>query len=302
MDTEFTDVEFAGQRVLVPKGGYYDRFGGNPDLDVVAHDPAAGNIDFFRRIPKTIVASRVGPVWSPNFYYRTSHVQALMLAPIRKIRAMVPGPLEPLRALPGYGLVVLTIFSYAVCDNDPYREVSVAAVIRRPGARGSHALELLDSMRKQSFFAHVLALPVDTEIARVRGVFGYQLPKWRTGIQLDISPDGIHAGIATTDGAPDVTLTAPLPTLRRIPSQSRLSTNTSIGLVDGEWRQTQFVTNPIELAETMLPRDVRLARAGGPISQLLDGLGVGRIVRFDVVKDAQMVLHMPRPLNAMPAA
>ncbi len=301
MFEELTEVEFAGHKVMVPKGGYYDRFRSNPDLDEVAKDPAAGNIDFFRRIPKVMVASRIGPTWAPNFYYRTSNVQALMLAPLKKLRSMLPTPLEPLHALPGYGLVALTFFSYAVCDNDPYNEVSVAVVIRRPGARGPHALELFDSMRRQSFFAHVLALPVDTEIARVRGVYGYQLPKWLTDIRLDISPRGVTASIAATDGSPDVTLTAPLPALRRIPSQSRLSTNTSIGLVDGEWRQTQFVTNPIELAQKLFPRDVKLSRAGGPISQLLDGLGVGTILRFDVVKDAQMVLYLPRSLQALPA-
>lgn len=301
MTHELTEVDFGGHKVMVPKGGYYDRFRSNPDLDEVAKDPVAGNIDFFRRIPKVMVPSRIGPTWAPNFYYRTRNVQALMLAPVKKLRAMLPGQLEPLRALPGYGLVALTFFSYSVCDNDPYNEVSVAVVIRRPGARGPHALELLSSMQRQSFFAHVLALPVDAEIARVRGVHGYQLPKWLTGIGLDISSNGVAATIAATDGKPDVTLTAPLPALRRIPSQSRLSTNTSIGLVDGEWRQTQFVTNPIEFAQTLFPRDVVLSRSGGPISQLLDGLGVGTIVRFDVVKDAQMVLHLPRPLQALPA-
>lgn len=299
--TELTEVEFAGHKVMVPKGGYYDRFRSNPDLDEVTKDPAAGNIEFFRRIPKVMVASRIGPTWAPNFYYRTSNVQALILAPLNKLRAMLPSPLEPLHALPGYGLVALTFFSYAVCDNDAYNEVSVAVVIRRPGARGPHALELLDSMRRQSFFAHVLALPVDTEIARVRGVNGYQLPKWLTDIKLDISPRGVTASIAATDGKPDVTLTAPLPALRRIPSQSRLSTNTSIGLVDGEWRQTQFVTNPTEFAQTLFPRDVKMSCAGGPIGQLLDGLGVGTILRFDVVKDAQMVLYLPRSLQALPA-
>lgn len=301
MAEEYTEVDFGGHKVMVPKGGYYDRFRSNPDLDAVARDPAAGNIDFFRRIPKVMVPSRIGPTWAPNFYYRTSNVQVLMLAPVKKLCAMLPGQLEPLRALPGYGLVALTFFSYAVCDNDPYNEVSVAVVIRRPGARGPHALELLGSMQRQSFFAHVLALPVDTEIARVRGVHGYQLPKWLADIKLGISPNGVTASIAATDGTPDVALTSPLPALRRIPSQSRLSTNTSIGLVDGEWRQTQFVTNPIEFAQTLFPRDVKLSRAGGPISQLLDGLGVGTILRFDVVKDAQMVLHLPRPLQALPA-
>lgn len=301
MADAMTEVEFGGHKVMVPKGGYYDRFRSNPDLDEVARDPAAGNIDWFRRIPKVMVPSRIGPTWSPNFYYRTSSVQALMLAPLKALRSMLPAPLEPLRALPGHGLVALTFFSYAVCDNDPYNEVSVAVVIRRPGARGSHTLELLASMRRQSFHAHVLALPVDTEIARVRGVHGYQLPKWLTDIRLAVSPSGVTASIAATGGTPDVTLTAPLPALRRIPSQSRLSTNTSIGLVDGEWRQTQFVTNPIEYAQTLFPRGVELSRASGPISQLLDGLGVGTIMRFDVVKDAQMVLYLPRPLLAPPA-
>ncbi|SRR5579883_993327 len=302
MPEELIEVEFAGHKVMVRKGGYYDRFRSNPDLDEVAKDPAAGNIDFFRRIPKVMVKSRIGPTWAPNFYYRASSVQALMLAPLTTLRSILPAPLEPLHALPGRGLVALTFFSYAVCDNDPYNEVSVAVVIRRPGARGPHVLELLDSMRRQSFFAHVLALPVNTEIARVRGVYGYQLPKWLTDIRLDISSSGVTGSIAATDGTPDVTLTAPLPALRRIPSQSRLSTNTSIGLVDGEWRQTQFVTNPIEIARALFPRGVKLSRAGGPISQLLDGLAVGTILRLDVVRDAQMVLYLPRPLQALPAA
>ena len=161
-------------------------------------------------------------------------------------------------------------------------------------------LELLDSMRRLSFFAHVLALPVNTEIARVRGVYGYQLPKWLTDIRLDISSTGVAANISAIDGTPAVTLTASLPTLHRIPSQSRLSTNTSIGLVDGEWCQTQFITNPTELAQRLFPRDITLSRADGPISQLLNGLGARVILRFDVVKDAQMVLYLPRPLQRLP--
>ncbi len=297
---EFTEVEFAGQKVRVPKGGYYDRFRSNPDLDEVAKDPAVGNIDFFRRIPKVMAPSRIGPTWAPNFYYRTSNVQALMLAPMKRLRAMLPAPLEPLRAVPGYGLVALTFFSYAVCDNDPYNEVSVAVVIRRPGARGFQALELLNSMRRQSFFAHVLALPVDTEIARVRGVYGYQLPKWLAKIDVSIAQT-FSASIAATDGTPDVTLTGPLPAARRLPSQSQISSNTTIGLVDGEWRQTVFQTNPLEITRMMWPRDVKITRSGGPIAQLLNGLGAGKILRLDVIKEAQMVLYLPRPLQTLPA-
>jgi hypothetical protein len=281
----------------VLEGGYYDRFRMNPNLDEVARDPAAGNIDFFRRIPKQQVASRVGPTWAPNFYYRTSNVQLLMQAPIARLRAMLPEPLEPLRAWPGSGLVALTFFSYAVCDNDPYDEASVAIVIRRPGAQGSPALELMSSMQRRSFFAHVLALPVTTDIARVRGLEGYQLPKWRADIELSIGAE-VRADIVGPDGTPDLSLRSSAPVLNHMVPQSRMSTTTMVHRVDGTWHQTVVQTNTLSFAQTLLPRHVELIRAGGPMSQLLNGLGASRFLRFDVVKDAQVVLNLPTPLHA----
>ena len=297
MDTRFTQVEFGPHKVEVLAGGYYDRYRMNPNLDEVAQDPAAGNIDFFRRIPKRLAASRVGPTWAPNFYYRSSSIQLLFLAPLSRLRAALPEPLEPLRAFPGYGLVALTFFSYAVCDNDPYDEVSVAVVIRRPGARGSHALELLDAMRRRSFVAYVLALPVTTEIARVRGVHGYQLPKWRADINMNIG-ETMKASIAAPGGKPDLTLHAPLPALRNVVPQSRMGTATMINRVDGEWHQSSVQSNTLSFAQRLFPRNVNLVRNGGPLSQLLDGLGASTMLRLDVVKDAQLVLNLPTPLKA----
>lgn len=298
MKAKFKQVEFGTQSVEVIEGGYYDRYRMNPDLDDVAKDPAAGNIDYFRRIPKQMVASRVGQTWAPNFYYRTSSIQLLFLAPLERLRATLPAPLEPLRALPGHGLVALTFFSYSVCDNDPYDEVSIAIVIRRPGARGSHALELLDSMRRRSFVAHVLALPVSTEIARVRGVYGYQLPKWRTDIEVKIDSN-VAASIQGPDGKADLVLAAALPSLQIATAQSRLGTTTMLHQVDGRWQQTRVQSNTLAYAQKLLPRDVRLSRNGGPLSQLLDGLGASRVLRLDVVKDAQIVLHLPAPVESL---
>ncbi len=298
MERPVVDVEFGGQTVQVPAGGYYDRFRMNPDIDDVARDPAAGNIDFFRRIPKQIVPSRVGPVWAPNFYYRSSNVQLLFLAPLTRLRAMLPMPLEPLRAVPGYGLVALTFYSYAVCDNDPYNEASIAVIVRRPGARGLQGLELLRSMRRRSFHAHVLALPVTTEIARVRGVHGYQLPKWRAEIDLAIGA-AVTARIAAADGTPDLALGAPLPALRDVAPQSHMASNIALNLIDGRWHQTVVQWNMLSFAQTLFPKGVELTRAGGPMSQLLDGLGARKVLRLDVVKDAQLVLNMPRPVAAL---
>jgi hypothetical protein len=290
---QFTEVEFGQQKVKVPKGGYYDRFRMNPDLDEVAQDPAAGNIDFFRKIPKKLVESRVGPVWAPNFYYRSSNIQLLMLAPIKQIKAKIPAALTPLQPFPGYGLVAVTFFTYSVCDNDPYNEVSIAIVVRKPNPRGPHIAELMKSMRQRHFYAHVLALPVDTEIARVRGVYGYQLPKWLTKIDVDINSKEVQANIADLNGKLDLSLTTPVPTLKHVNSETHINKATMLHVVDGKWHQTEVQSNILSFAQKLFPKKIQLEKNEGPLTNLLNELGASKILRLDVIEDAQVVLNLP---------
>lgn len=293
---QFTEVEFGQQKVKVPKDGYYDRFRMSPDLNEVAQDPAAGNIDFFRHIPKKIVESRVGPVWAPNFYYRSANVQLLMLAPIKFIKAKLPAALTPLQPFPGYGLVAVTFFTYSVCDNDPYNEVSIAIVVRQPNARGPHIAELMNSMCQRHFYAHVLALPVDTEIARVRGVYGYQLPKWLTKIDVNISSKEVQAKIFDVNGKLDLSLKTLVPTLKHVASETHINKATMLHVVDGEWHQTEVQSNILSFAQKLFPKNVQLERNEGPLTTLLNELGASRILRLDVIEDAQVVLNLPTPL------
>ncbi|MCU4349114.1 acetoacetate decarboxylase family protein [Acinetobacter lactucae] len=290
---QFTEVEFGQQKVKVPKDGYYDRFRMNPDLNEVAQDPATGNIDFFRHIPKKIVESRVGPVWAPNFYYRSANVQLLMLAPIKLIKAKLPAALTPLQPFPGYGLVAVTFFNYSVCDNDPYNEVSIAIVVRQPNARGPHIAELMKSMRQRHFYAHVLALPVDTEIARVRGVYGYQLPKWLTKIDVNINSKEVQAKIFDVNGKLDLSLKTLVPTLKHVASETHINKAIMLHVVDGKWHQTEVQSNILSFAQKLFPKNVQLERNEGPLTTLLNELGVSRILRLDVIEDAQVVLNLP---------
>ncbi|GJN67758.1 hypothetical protein PLICBS_001800 [Purpureocillium lilacinum] len=291
-------VEFGGQKVDVLKGGYYDRYRMNPDLNEVAHDLGAGpDISFFLDVPKKLVDSRVGQIYAPNFYYRTRSVQILFVAPLHRLRSKLPSPLEPIMALPGYGLVALTFYSYLICDNDPYNEVSISIVVRQPGKDSHSATQLLSSMWNRTFYGHVLALPVDTEIARVRGVYGYQFPKWLANIGFQMGDQNITAEITATDGTPDLWLDVPLPTMRTIPSQSSIITNNAINKIDGKWFQVKVQTNPLLAAQCLFPGNVKLSRTEGPLSRLLNELGVSTILRMDVLKDAQMVLNMPTQIE-----
>jgi hypothetical protein len=271
----------------------------NPNLDEVARDPAVGpDISFFRQIPKELVDSRVGQVYAPNFYYRTKSVQLLFLAPLDNLKSKLPAPLEPITALPGYGLVALTFYSYLVCDNDPYNEVSIAIIVRQPGKGSYSTTQLFSSIWNRTFYGYVLALPVDTEIARVRGVYGYQLPKWLANINLEMDENNIKADITATDGKLDLALDVPLPALKTIPSQSSIVSNNAINKIDEKWYQVTVQTNPLLGAQLFFPRNVNVYRGRGPLSELLNELGAWTVLRMDVLKDAQMVLHMPTPLKA----
>lgn len=144
----------------------------------------------------------------------------------------------------------------------------------------------------------MLALPVNTEIARVRGVYGYQLPKWLANINLEMNEDNIKADITATDGTPDLTLDIPLPALKSFSSQTSIGTNNAINKIDGKWYQVTVETNPLLGAQCLLPQNVKVSQSEGPLSKLLNELGVSTILRMDVLKDAQMILNMPTPLKA----
>lgn len=275
----------------------------NPNLDEVSRDPAVGpDLDFFRKIPKQLVDSRVGRIYAPNFYYRTSSVQMVFLAPIQQLRSKLPAPLEPLAVLPGYGLVALTFYSYLVCDNDAYNEVSVAIIVRQPGNNSYSLTQLVSSIWNRTFYGYVLALPVNTEIARVRGVYGYQFPKWMMDIDLSMEDGRIMGSISGTDGALDLTLDAPLPTLKTFSSESAIGTNNAVKKIDGKWFKVEVQTNPLLATQLLLPRNVKLIRGDGPLSKLLGELGISTLFRMDVIKDAQMVLNMPKALGVFDGA
>lgn len=124
------EVDLGGRPVTVPVGGLYDRFRMDTDLDEVERDPRVSSVDFFRRMPKSRVDSRIGPTLTPNFYYRISTTRLTMLAPTKAIRARLPQELTPLEIAPGIGIVSVMSFRYDVCDIDFYTEAAVGIAVK----------------------------------------------------------------------------------------------------------------------------------------------------------------------------
>lgn len=177
-------IDIAGSPVPVVAGGLYDRYRSNPPLSVIAAEAPGLDLSWFHTLKKT--PARMGfASYSPNFYYKNSRVTAVFTADLEQLRALMPAPVlkavQPLQVWPGRGLVALTAYAYEYCDNDSYNEVALSIITSKPGASNFGALTLAGQSMSKDFWGYVLKLPVNTELARVRGVVGYHLPKWLKG-------------------------------------------------------------------------------------------------------------------------
>ncbi|UDY23346.1 acetoacetate decarboxylase family protein [Nocardioides sp. Kera G14] len=302
---ESVTIELGRRTVTVPKGGYYDRFRMDPDLDQVAADPRVSNVDFFRGLSKTKVGSPIGETYTPNFYYRMSSARLTMLARSSAIRSRLPEELEPLEIAPGIGLASVIFFRYDVCDIDFYTEAAVGVAVKPARHGGLGFLDLVTDLKNDHLHSYVFALPVNTEIAQVRGHDGYGFPKWVTELDVDIDNETTTARVANDAGGVDIAFAAPTPKQSRFRSGERVSSLTSYTKVNGIWQSTFNQTNLLSAGSVSLPRGLKLELGEGRMSDDLRALKPIKTLRLDVATEAQAALHMPvttslRPREAAP--
>lgn len=92
---------------------------------------------------------------------------------------------KPISITPGRGLIAITAYAYHYCDNDSYNELSISIVTTKPNSGNWGVFSLMGELKNKNLWGYVLKLPVNTELARVRGVVGYNLPKWQIPIDYN---------------------------------------------------------------------------------------------------------------------
>ncbi|MEV0033911.1 acetoacetate decarboxylase family protein [Nocardia sp. NPDC050793] len=290
-------VDLGARSVEVPKGGLYDRYRMNTDLDAVAADPRVPGIDFFRQLPKARVDSPIGPTWTPNFYYRISTARLTMVAPARAIRSRLPRELAPLELTPGLGLVSVMFFRYDVCDIDFYTEAAVGIAVKPVRHGGLGVVDLLAGLKNDHLHSYVLSLPVSSDIAQVRGHDGYGFPKWVTDIGVDIDDTRAAARVANADGGMDVSFSARTPRQAALASGEQVSSLTSYTTINGAWHSTLSQTNVLAAGAARLPRGIDLRLGTGRVADDIRSLRPIGTIQLDVVTEAQNALHMPVPTS-----
>jgi hypothetical protein len=294
-----TTIEIAGHLVPVVAGGLYDRYRSNPPLSVIEHEAPDVDLSWFKTLKKTRV--NVGfETYSPNFYYKDSRITAIFTADIDKLRELIPAnvaqKVQPLQVWPGRGVIALTAYSYHYCDNDSYNEVSLSIVTNKPGSSSLGPLTLFGQSKAKSFWGYVLKLPVNTELARVRGIVGYSLPKWLTEINDTDSEGTLKFEIFDANsGKTDLIFEGKK--LTNLSNEVELVTN-SFTNVDktGHLTYGYAVSRQLSHASSTDKDSVTLKLSDGPLSTYIKSLNLGKLLKYEYVPDFQSALYTPQPL------
>lgn len=298
-----TTIDIAGQPVPVVAGGLYDRFRSNPPLSVIASEAPEVDLSWFKTLSKQRV--NIGfESYSPNFYYKDSSITAVFTADIARLRELMPpevlAQVQPLQIWPGRGVVALTAYAYHYCDNDAYNELSLSIVTNQPGSANLGPLSLLGQSRAKSFWGYVLKLPVNTELARVRGVVGYNLPKWLSAIHYRDSGQSLRFQLDdASTGKPDVIFEGKK---LRNPSREVAMVTNSFTNVDKQGRLTTgySVARQLSHASSMDADDIKLTLSDGNLSTYIKSLKLGKMLRYEFVPEFQAALYAPQPLASQP--
>ena len=296
-------IQLAGEEVPVVEGGLYDQYRSNPPLSVIAEQAPDVDLSWFKTIKKQKVDMGFES-YSPNFYYKNSKITAVFSADLNVLTSLMPASVlehvEPISLWPGRGLVAITAYAYHYCDNDTYNELAISVITTKPDAWNLGVISLLINQWNDDFWGVVLKLPVDTELARVRGVVGYNLPKWTTKISYKNTPNTLTFSLfdsATNEHYLIITgkKLSDESTDEKFVRNSFMNHNQQGQLTTGYADNRYF-----RYASSTSDADVSLELHQGELSQFIRSLDLGSMIKYEYVPDFQSALYAPTYFKAKP--
>lgn len=290
-----TIIELAGLQMPVLKGGLFDRYHSNSPMDVIAKERPDIDLNWFKTIQKE--KKEVGfTTYSPNFYYSNSSITAIYTADMGKIKELIPNEVKdlvkPISYTPGRGLIAITSYAYHYCDNDLYNELSISIVTTKPGSNNWGLISLMGELNDKNLWGYVLKLPVNTELARVRGFVGYNLPKWL--IPIDYTTDGDNLTFNYYDEKGNFDFSMAGKKLDVSASKPEITRSNFINLnKQGQLTHGYTDVRSIKKASSKSADDIQLNLSNGPLSTFIKSLGLKKLVKYDYQPEFQAALYTP---------
>lgn len=239
---------------------------------------------FFDGISQAEVPWRDTSVRIPVFYQDVRMLSAAFLAPLARVRALLPSNrLHPYRPTPWHSLVHISAFEYRACDLGPYNEVAISIPVSldRPTPVFTGVLWRIPAESA----VHILHLPVTTEIACTLGIEGGAYPKFVADIEFSEEGDWVSCRLSEA-GQQILTLAARKGHPRPIPRSRTHVLNARAGRL----LQSIAINSEREESASRNSGDARLELGDHRISQELRDMELGRMVLCQYTPSLQVIL------------
>lgn len=283
--------------IPVTKGGLFEKYKGNTPLEVISKKYPEIDLSWLKTINKKKVTVSGSDILAPSFYYRNSSMTGFYTAPLEVLKKVIPAKILEVSSLLSHdkdnGIVSITGYDYEICDVDHYNELSVAIMLTKPKTISNYTPG--SAKVASDTWAHVLKLPVDSELARVGGVELFNLPKWNT--RIDHNTNDLHDSYDIYDesGKIDLSITGDI-----LDVSSKVDEVERINFINvdkgGKLTVALSDTRALKKATQKGSKGFEVKFTDGTLSTYVKALKLDDLIGYEYKPSFQNVLYVPEPL------
>ena len=242
------------------------------------------NSGFFDGIPQTAV--KVGPynTFYPVFYRDTAHIACFMLAPLEKIRSILPSKrMHPFRVTPWHGMVTLSASQHKDSDIGPYNMVDIGV----PFVLDKETPVFTGILHKvpETPMIYLPYFMVNTEIARLKGTELANYPGFLAEIQFDEDDQWMNC-VVHADGTNILNFSGRKLKLKKLPRVHFCP----VTFKDNSLLRSEYNYGESETGVSRKSLDVCLELGDLPIGLKLKELNLGRVLQYQYCPSGQAIL------------
>lgn len=243
--------------------------------------------DFFKGINQIEVNSGLFKTKYPIFYREVSYLGLFLLAPLDKIRDILPSKrMNPFRLTPWHSMFTITATQYKDSDVGPYNQVSIGI----PFALDKQTPILTGILHKapEVPLIYTLHLPVTTEHSLVSGIELANYPEFLADINFSKENHWTNC-IADSEGQNILSLSGRDLPVKPFPRQ-RVFTVT---LKNDQLLRSEFNFSESMVGVSKKQTDVKLELGDHPIGQKIKDLYSGKVLQYQYYPSGQAILSTP---------
>jgi hypothetical protein len=242
--------------------------------------------EFFEGIPQTAVKVGQYNTFYPVFYRDTAHMAVFMLAPLEKVKSILPSKrMNPFRLTPWHGMVTMSASQHKDSDIGPYNmvEIGVPFIL-------DNATPLFTGILHKVPEVPMIYLPyliVNTEIAQFTGIGLANYPGFLAEIKFKEDDKWINFEV-NADGVNILKLSGRKIDLKNFPRQHFCP----VTVKDNHLLRSEYNFSECETGVSKKSSDVRLEFGDHPMSLKLKELNLGKVLQYQYCPSGKAILSM----------